>query len=140
MRTWMPPTEFDILYHKHMLSAEWSKTRQLAFEYHGRACQACGKKKNLHVHHLDYSNLGKEEMGDLRILCKKCHADLHKKFLKNSRNGLRFFTEQYIREKGTPPKKTHRILYTKGKAVYVKRKKKLSTSSLLHPFEGDDTL
>ena len=36
-------------------------------------------KYDLQVNHLNYENLGSETQDDLRVLCFKCHADLHGK-------------------------------------------------------------
>ena len=31
----------------------------------------------LNVHHLHYKTLGNEDIGDLVVLCKRCHNDYH---------------------------------------------------------------
>src|SRR5437879_3292308 len=52
---------------------DWQTKRQEAFRAYGRKCAVCGATRRLQVHHLHYKTLGRESVGDFRILCKKCH-------------------------------------------------------------------
>ena len=133
MKEWLEPKEFQKEYSPYIQSYEWEMKRLEALKFYGRACMACKGEKNLHVHHADYSNLKNEKMEDLRVLCKRCHKDLHKKYDRRNRGRLRDFTDQYIREKGKPPKKMHqKSVWIGGKRVANKRldkKPKLSTGN-----------
>lgn len=45
-------------------------------------CRYCALKKDLHVHHFSYANIGNEQVDDERIwelgfLCKDCHSKYH---------------------------------------------------------------
>lgn len=130
MREKLTDKEFQKIYQPYMQSPEWGARRLQAFEYYGKKCQACGRERNLTVHHADYTNLFNEKMDELRVLCKRCHSDLHKKFLQSDTANLRMHTDKYIREKGKPPKKPHKYLfYKKGKLVNgTKRRYPQSTS------------
>ena len=64
-------------YWSYMLSHAWQMKRQQAFEKYGRACQECGSKMNVVVHHKSYERLYRERLVDLEILCEGCHALRH---------------------------------------------------------------
>jgi len=42
-----------------------------------KKCQRCGFPYELDVHHKTYKNLGRENLDDLIVLCKSCHAREH---------------------------------------------------------------
>lgn len=42
------------------------------------ACERCGFKSNLDVHHVNYRNLFDVEIKDLLTLCRRCHAKEHR--------------------------------------------------------------
>ena len=69
-------TVFQKKYHKYLLSSEWKAKRLSVLNERG-ICDKCGKKKNLHVHHLTYDNIFHERPEDLIVLCKKCHFNIH---------------------------------------------------------------
>jgi 5-methylcytosine-specific restriction endonuclease McrA len=54
-------------------------------------CAICGGNENLNIHHLTYKTLGNESMGDLRVLCERCHEVSHKliPFIKR-RDGVKY--------------------------------------------------
>jgi len=65
-------------YKKYLRSKEWRKKRKEVLELYGNMCMMCGKfSKHLHIHHLNYENLGNESLSDLIPLCRKCHKLLH---------------------------------------------------------------
>src|SRR5262249_9373679 len=54
------------------------RTRQAVYEQAGHACERCGgAERPLQLHHRHYGSLGREEPGDLELLCDKCHRDVH---------------------------------------------------------------
>lgn len=65
-------------YDRYLNSPRWAVVRTQAFAHYGKACQACGAKERLHVHHVTYERFGgKERMADLRILCEQHHDIVH---------------------------------------------------------------
>ncbi len=65
-------------YRDYLKSSEWVQLRIDLLKFRGYKCERCGVTKNLHVHHLHYDNIFKEEPEDLEILCDKCHTEEHK--------------------------------------------------------------
>jgi 5-methylcytosine-specific restriction endonuclease McrA len=61
--------------------ASWHGIRERALKRAGWCCQECGINRYqagvLEVHHLTYDRLGAELDEDLRVLCRKCHYDVH---------------------------------------------------------------
>jgi len=70
-------------YQKYLHSPIWKKTRaRLKKKYineYGSACAICKKPcSNLQAHHLNYFNLGKEELHkDIIFICPSCHKKEH---------------------------------------------------------------
>lgn len=49
----------------------------MVLKYYGHKCMKCGNPNELNVHHKHYKTLGNEDIGDLIVLCKRCHNDEH---------------------------------------------------------------
>lgn len=64
-------------YQLYLLSDEWVNIKIDLFDKRGRMCEKCFSTNNLHVHHLTYKNIFKEEPIDLMILCSECHKKEH---------------------------------------------------------------
>jgi|GEM_PF-6640240 hypothetical protein len=67
-------------YHDYLKSKEWRNIRLRLLAERGEVCQRCGKscdRRYLHIHHLTYDRIFKEEPGDLLILCIDCHRKEH---------------------------------------------------------------
>lgn len=62
-------------YLAYLDSPEWKRIREQRLEISGRKCSACATKRLLHVHHLTYERIFKEEMSDLLPLCEACHTE-----------------------------------------------------------------
>jgi hypothetical protein len=58
------------------MTASWYQ-RYLQGGWWQRKCQVCGVRQRLEVHHLHYRSLGREELGDLKVLCDACHDKAH---------------------------------------------------------------
>lgn len=97
-------------YIDYIKSPEWQKKRQACFAYHGKRCKACGSvRPPIHVHHMDYTRLGKESVRfDLIPLCMPCHRSVTKIYRSNRRRGLRRVTMEYVRAKQRLVKKRRR--------------------------------
>ena len=64
---------FDV----YLNSTEWHKKRIERLKIDGWACVECGARENLHVHHINYDNIGNENVGeDLATLCRSCHEKI----------------------------------------------------------------
>jgi len=58
-----------------------SSERERIISRRGNICDACGSKKwtsNLEIHHKD-RNRSNNDTSNLRVLCKDCHDDLHRR-------------------------------------------------------------
>ena len=65
--------------YKHYLKCDyWKSVREVMHEMVGTECEICGNDLNIHIHHLNYDNRGKETLNDLVCLCGKCHSIVHK--------------------------------------------------------------
>jgi len=66
-------------YKRYLKSEKWRLLKQKLFRERGFNCELCKSQRNLHVHHITYERLGKEEDDDVMILCEGCHKKAHKK-------------------------------------------------------------
>ena len=72
--------DWRIKYEKHLKSAQWKNTRRDLFRLRGQKCEVCKMlSPNLEIHHLNYKRMGHELPSDLKIVCKKCHAEEDRK-------------------------------------------------------------
>jgi len=65
-------------YAEYLQSDHWKAMREAALERAGRKCQTCAATHRLEVHHNTYARIGCEDMTDLVVLCRECHA-MHRK-------------------------------------------------------------
>ncbi|NIN36610.1 MAG: hypothetical protein GTO60_16565 [Gammaproteobacteria bacterium] len=69
-------------YQAYLQSDHWFIMRRKALKKAGFKCEQCGLGRDalpLHVHHLNYDNLGNEKPEDLQVLCAYCHRFEHEK-------------------------------------------------------------
>ena len=67
-------------YNRLLHTKEWQKYRLKVFINKKAYCHNCGNREHLQVHHLRYyeDKLPYEyDMGDVVVLCNKCHYDVH---------------------------------------------------------------
>jgi 5-methylcytosine-specific restriction endonuclease McrA len=69
-------TPWREVYEAYMGSPPWRSVRALVLE-RDRACLACKRTTDLHVHHLHYRTLGQETGKELITLCLLCHKLEH---------------------------------------------------------------
>lgn len=62
-------------YTAYLKSAHWRAKRK---RHRKTACQMCGRKGRLHLHHVTYERLGREAGSDLMTLCWICHGRVHR--------------------------------------------------------------
>jgi hypothetical protein len=83
------------LYRDFLQSDFWKDLSRLARILHP-CCARCGATDHLHAHHKNYpDDWFKTELSDLDVLCRSCHADVHKrskvKFTPNSEEQRQLF-------------------------------------------------
>lgn len=61
-------------YFTYLQSDDWVEVRRT---HKKKRCEICGAVAYLHLHHLDYKNLGKETEEDVATLCDSCHHASH---------------------------------------------------------------
>ncbi len=72
-------------YLDYLQTEGWKRRRGIVIRLAQYTCQRCGwnvrqwRERWLEVHHLDYSRLGDELVGDVEVLCCVCHAQEHGK-------------------------------------------------------------
>lgn len=64
-------------YEAYLHSAAWRAKRLAAIAAAGGRCQVCNSPNGLEAHHRTYARFGREEPGDLTILCDTCHRLVH---------------------------------------------------------------
>lgn len=63
--------------HQYLISPEWKTKRKQALKAANYSCQLCKAETDLHVHHISYKNLFRENPEDLAALCSDCHTYVH---------------------------------------------------------------
>ena len=63
--------------HQYLISPEWETKRKQALKAANYSCQLCKAETDLHVHHISYKNLFRENPEDLAALCSDCHTYIH---------------------------------------------------------------
>lgn len=87
-------------YKAYLKSEKWKRKRQEVFAYHGKRCYACLKAPRvLHVHHLTYERLGRENVKDCIPLCVPCHKQVTYIYKRSRRRGLRRVTMEFVKMK-----------------------------------------
>lgn len=65
-------------YAEYLQTEHWRGVREAFFRRNKRTCADCGATGiPIQLHHLHYSNIGKERDEDLRPLCDSCHESWH---------------------------------------------------------------
>ena len=67
-------------YNRYIASAEWRAKRQEIAEERNFKCEKCGcdvRECGFEVHHKTYIHFGAEKDNELKLLCVKCHKQLH---------------------------------------------------------------
>ena len=65
---------YVIDYHTYLDSPEWKERSALAKARAGYRCQVCDSPDRLETHHRTYERIGREDDGDLVVLCHRCHS------------------------------------------------------------------
>lgn len=128
------PVKQENFYAEYLKSEAWRAKREDAFRHYGRKCDRCGSTRNLHIHHLSYARLGREEMEDLQVLCHDCHEKRHDRtFLRDGINQSRKKEKLCKRERKQVEQKNHLRTFVKLYQPWVKddRKRAIAMGFLL---------
>lgn len=61
----------------YLESAHWKQLRQQKFRASGKVCERCRASECLQIHHLRYRLIYDVGLGDLQVLCRRCHQITH---------------------------------------------------------------
>lgn len=64
-------------YADYLQTPEWKARSAAAKQRAGHRCQVCNSPSRLQAHHRTYERRGREEDGDLTVLCDGCHERHH---------------------------------------------------------------
>ena len=66
-------------YSRYLKSPEWRALRRRLYKDRDGRCEDCGKnlRGKYHAHHETYARVGNEDLGDLVLLCERCHQKRH---------------------------------------------------------------
>ena len=71
----------EMPYQDYLRTLWWREVREEALKVADYACQLCNARSlvagPLHVHHRTYERRGFESVGDLTVLCERCHNLFH---------------------------------------------------------------
>ena len=96
----MAQFELSDEYRAYINGPVWKAKTRLYWQVRGKFCQACGATNNLHVHHMDYTNFGREPLADLMGVCHVCHRAIHAQHRAGGRNAsLRLVTMRFVQAK-----------------------------------------
>ena len=72
----------DYIKRQYFKSDDWHNLKLKRLKLSNNQCEAenCFNIKNLELHHRWYSNLGNEDIDDVRIVCRQCHQAVHDKY------------------------------------------------------------
>ena len=67
-------------HHQYLLTPKWQSIRESVIKRDSGKCLFCGGG-GTEVHHKTYAHLGNEteHLEDLALLCRDCHADIHRR-------------------------------------------------------------
>lgn len=63
--------------YQYLISPEWKAKRKQVLKAANYSCQRCKAETDLHVHHISYKNLFRENPEDLVAICSDCHTYIH---------------------------------------------------------------
>lgn len=80
-------------YNQYMQSDAWRQRRKQIIAIYGGVCAACQSRKELHLHHRDYSEFRNESAKTCLPLCRLCHCFVHSQY--PNRMPLEWFEDEY---------------------------------------------
>lgn len=95
----MPSSEYADL----MRSRHWQQVRRLAHQGKPAKCNVCGERGvPLDVHHLTYRTMWSRSTRALRLVCRRCHDEIHVVARKEGLTALRATALVKRRKRGEP--------------------------------------
>jgi len=82
-------------YSEYLNSLDWKNKRQKALDHYGNSCVLCDSNA-VDVHHRTYDRIYNEDVSDLIVLCRDCHATHHKKLSKQVPKGFKESTQRFF--------------------------------------------
>lgn len=67
----------NLIYKEYLKSKDWADKRKKKLKGK-KKCAFCQTTTKLEPHHLIYKDLFSVENKDLRVVCRKCHLEIHK--------------------------------------------------------------
>jgi len=99
-------------YQEYLKSSHWLKMKEKFFhkskkikkmikKYGHLVCMICHSPYNLNIHHKSYQRIGKEYLGDLILICKDCHFQIHQIYKTGNwwKKGLWKLTHKFLNSK-----------------------------------------
>lgn len=81
-----PKKVADDFYH----SAEWQALRRMCFQRDGNRCVVCGERASIADHIVSRKNGGKDDLSNLRSLCRPCDNRVKEDAAGDRRSGGKF--------------------------------------------------
>lgn len=73
----LPRNTQRITYENYIKSRAWEARRNKFWQTHPKRCAICDTAQFIHLHHMDYSKMGREPDNHLVALCADHHAEYH---------------------------------------------------------------
>jgi 5-methylcytosine-specific restriction endonuclease McrA len=65
-------------YYEYLQSDHWKEFRKKYYRSRKRkSCTLCKSRNDIHLHHITYNRLGREQLNDVIPLCGECHELIH---------------------------------------------------------------
>ncbi len=87
-------TNFIGDYKVYLRSKMWERRKFRYYSWHLKKCVCCGAKENIHLHHINYNNLGNEEDKNLSPLCGSCHKTFHSRYGLGGKKKFKTFVKE----------------------------------------------
>jgi len=68
--------ETALTYKEYLTTEHWKRLRE-RYNHKGKACGICRCQGLMNLHHKNYKRLGREQKGDVVLLCSECHTFVH---------------------------------------------------------------
>lgn len=109
-------------YQNYLNTQHWKKFRDSIIKSR-KKCECCGTTEPImNVHHISYSNIGKEKDRDVALLCISCHKYIHE-----IKKGIVICTDKRILRLVEKPKRKK-----PNKNIFLKKSKKTSKNKKKH--------
>lgn len=96
-------------YQSAIRSSYWKKLKALKLKLTGERCEGCGcRPMQPELHHRHYKTLGREQPGDVALVCMDCHEKMdQEREAQGKRNFNSAITDSHLRAIETFVRKKH---------------------------------